>query len=224
VSYQRTGLAAASTHTYWVTALDAAGNVSVQSEPSLPITVQEASSAIYSTDFSGGLTGWTNSGLTVDSTQGSAAAPSVRGNPSNAKASAYHSLGATYTSACTSTQIRVTSVGASIDLLRLRTAADGGIIRVYLDTNRVLWLRSDAAGTQRSSGVAVPLNTWQNLELCGTVGTATTWTLYLNGTQRGTPWSANTGTTPISRIQLGDTAAKTWTINYDDVVMDQTPG
>ncbi|TDU82261.1 alpha-tubulin suppressor-like RCC1 family protein [Kribbella voronezhensis] len=224
VSYQRTGLAAASTHTYWVTAVDAAGNVSEQAGPSAPITVQNASSAIYSTDFSGGFTGWTNSGLTLDATQGAAAPPSARGNPAAARASAYRALGATYPNACMSTQFRVTSVGASVDLLRLRTAADGGIIRVYIDTNRILWLRSDAAGTQRSSGVAVPLNTWQNLELCGTVGTATTWSLYLNGTLRGTPWQANTGTTPIGRIQLGDTAAKTWTINFDDVVLDQTPG
>ncbi|MEU0092067.1 hypothetical protein [Kribbella sp. NPDC006257] len=224
VSYQRTGLTAGSTHTYWVTALDAAGNVSAESEASLPITVQEASSAIYSTDFTDGLTGWTNTGLTVDSSQGATAPPSVRGNPTAARASAYRMLGASYTNACFSTKIRAASVGASIDLLRFRTATDGGIIRVYLDANRVLWLRSDAAGTQRSSGVTVPLNTWQTVELCGTVGTATTWTLYLNGTQRGTPWTANTGTTPISRIQLGDTAAKTWTINFDDVVIDQTPG
>jgi hypothetical protein len=224
VSYQRTGLAAGSTHTYWVTALDAAGNLSVQSGPSSAITVQNASSAIYSTDFSGGLTGWTNSGLTVDSTQGAAAAPSVRGTPAGAKASAYHALASTYSNACLSTQIRVTSVGASIDLMRFRTATDGGIIRVYLDANRVLWLRSDAAGTQRSSGAVVPLNAWQNVELCGTVGTATTWSLYLDGTPRGTPWQANTGTTDIGRIQLGDTAAKTWTINFDDVTLDQTPG
>ena len=54
--------------------------------------------------------------------------------------------------------------------------------------------------------------------------TATTWSLYLNGTLRGTPWQANTGTTGIGRIQLGDTAAKTWAINFDDVVLDQTPG
>jgi alpha-tubulin suppressor-like RCC1 family protein len=224
VNYQRTGLAAESTHTYWVQAVDAAGNISEQAGPSAPITVQAASSAIYSTDFSGGFTGWTNSGLTLDSSQGAAAPPSARGNPSAAKASAFHNLDATYPNACMSTQIRVASLGASIDLIRLRTATDGGIIRVYIDTNRILWLRSDAAGTQRSSGVAVPLNTWQNLELCGTVGTATTWTLYLNGTPRGTHWQANTGTTNIGRIQLGDTAAKTWTINFDDVVLDQTPG
>ena len=37
-------------------------------------------------------------------------------------------------------------------------------------------------------------------------------------------WVANTGNDPIGRIQVGDTAAKTWTANYDDVRLDTTPG
>ena len=37
-------------------------------------------------------------------------------------------------------------------------------------------------------------------------------------------WAANTGTTAIGRIQIGDTAAKTFTVNYDHVVMDEVVG
>ncbi len=33
-------------------------------------------------------------------------------------------------------------------------------------------------------------------------------------------WVANTGTTPIGRVQIGDSVNKTWTINYDNVVVD----
>jgi len=224
VSYTRSGLAAGSTHTYWVRAVDASGNSSPLAGPSSPITVQEASSAIFESDFSNGFTGWTtNTGLTLDSTQGSPTAPSARGNPSAARAFAARNLGASYPTLCHSQQVRVTSLGASIDLFRLRTAADGGVVRVYVATNRVLWVRSDAAGTQRSSGATVALNTWHTIELCGTVGTTGTWTLYLDGVQRGTPWQANTGTTPIGRIQIGDTAAKTWTINFDTIRTDQSP-
>jgi hypothetical protein len=223
VTYTRSGLTAGSTHTYWVRAIDAAGNEGPTAGPSAPITVQAASSAIFESDFTSGFTGWTNSGLTLDSTQGSPTAPSARGNPSAARASAARNLGATYPSICHSQQIRITSLGASVDLFRLRTATDSGVIRVYVDASRVLWLRSDAAGTQRSSGVAVPLNSWHTVELCGTVGTAGSWTLYLDGTQRGTPWQSNTGTTPVGRVQIGDTAAKTWTINIDDVRVDQSP-
>lgn len=223
VTYTRSGLAAGSTHNYWVRAIDAAGNEGPTAGPSAPITVQAASSAIFESDFTGGFTGWTNTGLTLDSTQGSPSAPSARGNPSAARASAARNLGAAYPSICHSQQIRISSLAASVDLFRLRTATDSGVIRVYVDTNRVLWLRSDAAGTQRSSGVAVPLNSWHTVELCGTVGTVSSWTLYLDGTQRGTPWQSNTGTTGVGRVQIGDTAAKTWAINFDAVRVDQSP-
>jgi hypothetical protein len=189
------------------------------------VTEPDITPPIFASDFADGFASWTtNTGLTVDATQGTTSPPSARGNPNATRAFAARNLSATYPNACISEQIQVSSLGVSVDLFRLRTATDGGIIRVYIDANRVLWLRSDSAGTQRSSGTAVPLNQWQTIELCGTVGTATTWTLYVNGTQRGTPWQTNTGTTPIGRVQIGDTAAKTWTINHDDVILDQTPG
>ncbi|WP_432939423.1 fibronectin type III domain-containing protein [Kribbella sp. CA-253562] len=224
VSYTRSGLAAGSTHTYSVRAIDAAGNIGPTAGPSAPITVQQASSAIFESDFSAGFTGWTtNTGLTVDATQGSPSAPSARGNPVAARAFASRALGGTYPSLCHSQQVRISSLGGSVDLFRLRTATDSGVVRVYVDANRVLWIRSDAAGTQRSSGVAVTLNTWHTVELCGTVGTAGSWTLYVDGTQRGTPWLSNTGTAPVGRVQIGSTAASTWTINFDTVRTDQTP-
>ncbi len=224
VSYTRSGLAAGSTHTYSVRAIDASGNIGPTAGPSAPITVQQVSSAIFESDFSAGFTGWTtNTGLTADATQGSPSAPSARGNPVGARAFASRTFGATYPSLCHSQQIRVASLGGSIDLFRLRTATDSGVVRVYVDANRVLWIRSDVAGTQRSSGVAVTLSTWHTVELCGTVGTAGSWTLYVDGTQRGTPWQSNTGTAPVGRVQIGDTGAKTWTINFDTVRTDQTP-
>jgi hypothetical protein len=37
-------------------------------------------------------------------------------------------------------------------------------------------------------------------------------------------WAANTGTTPIGRIQIGDTVAKTFTANFDHVVLDLVVG
>ena len=36
-------------------------------------------------------------------------------------------------------------------------------------------------------------------------------------------WQADTGTTPVGRIQIGDTAAKTFTANFDHVVVDWPP-
>ena len=39
-----------------------------------------------------------------------------------------------------------------------------------------------------------------------------------------TNWVADTGTTAIGRIQIGDTAAKTFTVNFDNVRMDTAVG
>ena len=37
-------------------------------------------------------------------------------------------------------------------------------------------------------------------------------------------WTANTGTTPVGLVQIGDTAARTMTVNFDHVRVDQSPG
>ena len=37
-------------------------------------------------------------------------------------------------------------------------------------------------------------------------------------------WVADTGTDPVGRVQIGDTAAKTWTANFAGVRLDTTPG
>jgi hypothetical protein len=60
---------------------------------------------------------------------------------------------------------------------------------------------------------------WNSVELCATVGTQGSLRLSLNGAVLAGPWIANTGTTPIGRIQIGDTALKTWTGNFDDIVV-----
>ena len=53
---------------------------------------------------------------------------------------------------------------------------------------------------------------------------SSTWSLYRDGVGIVNGWTADTGTTPIGRIQLGDNAAKTWTINFDNVRLDQAAG
>ena len=84
-------------------------------------------------------------------------------------------------------------------------------------------MRSDVAGTQQSSSTAIGTG-WHELELCGTVGAAGTWDLYRDGTKIVNAWAANTGTTPVGLIQIGDNAARTMTVNFDHVRVDQSPG
>ena len=101
-------------------------------------------------------------------------------------------------------------------LLRLRTAANGPIARVYLSSTGILSVRSDVSGAQKSSGVALGTG-WHGIQLCGTVGASGSWDLYRDGIKIVTGWVANTGTTPVGRVEIGDDGAKTFTINFDDV-------
>ena len=219
------GLIASSSHTYEVTASDGT-NSSARSPSSGPITVATGPSAIFSDDFSSGsLSAWTATArLTIDGTQSSVAPPSTRAQVSSQSAYAYRNLGTTYTSACMSVNVNVASLGGNaVDLFRLRTTSDGPISRAFVNASGVLYFRSDASGVQQSSGVALGSG-WHNVELCGTVGSASAWDLYRDGVKVLAGWVANTGTTPIGRIQIGDTAAKTFTVNWDDVVLDTAPG
>jgi hypothetical protein len=121
---------------------------------------------------------------------------------------------------CTRLDVQLeTQQGTGVDLFRLRTATGGPVVKVFVSTTGVLTIRSDFAGTQRASGVALGLG-WHEIELCGSVGTTSLWTMSRDGTVIVDRWQADVGTTPIGRIQIGDSAAKTWTANFDDVAIE----
>jgi hypothetical protein len=225
VSLTDTGLAAGSTHTYRVDARDQALNTSQLSPASDPITTFSGGGAIFSDAFaSGNFAAWTTAtNLSIDNSTGGVAPPSARGTPSSQAAFARRDLGGTFSSVCLSEAVNLTQSGDAVSLMRLRTASGGPITRVFVTGPGVLTLRSDFAGTQQSSGTALPAG-WNTVELCGAVGTAGSWTLYLNGTPILEDWVADSGTTPVGRIEIGDTTAKTWSGNFDDVVLDSTPG
>jgi calcineurin-like phosphoesterase family protein len=217
VSFQDSGLAGGSTHTYEVTANDGS-NTSDKSPSSDPITVS-AASTVFSDDFSTGtFSRWSAvNGLTIDTTRGGVAPPSARAQANGTRRWAAKTLGSTQTALCQQMRVNLSSLGANnVVLARLRTAADGPVARVYVNASRVLWVRSDVSGAQLSSGRTLPSG-WNTLELCANVGTAGSLRLSLNGSTIAGPWTANLGTTPIGRIQIGDTTAITWTANFDDV-------
>ena len=226
VSFTDVGLAAGSTHTYHVIAVDAASNASTASGESAAIVVQTAPSSIFSDDFSsGGFSNWNSvTRLTIDDTTGSPAAPSARAAPVNQTALATKSLGATYSNACLAMSVNVASQGGNVVVLgRLRTAADGPITRLMVNPSGLIAIKSDVSGVTRTSTVALGTG-WHRVEMCGTVGTAGTWDVYRDGVRIITSWVANTGTQGIGFFNIGDTTAKTWSANFDQIVVDQTPG
>ena len=222
------GLTGGTSHFYEVDAQDSATpvNTSTKSLASDPILVQSGSSAIFADEFSSNdFSNWTSATrLTIDGGTGSPAAPSARAQVTAQSAFATKTLTGTFSQVCMSTNVNVTTQGGTaIDLLRLRTAANGPVAKVYLNASGTLLVRSDVANTQQSSSTAIGTG-WHEIELCGTVGAATTWDLYRDGTRIVNAWAANTGTTPVGLIQIGDNAARTMTLNFDHVRVDQSPG
>ena len=219
LSFTDTGLWPGSSHTYWVQAIDEATNAS-NKITSAPITV---TAAAFADDFAGGLSKWTGiTRLSVDVLNGSAA-PSAVGSPTAQTAFANADLVTPLSTICVSTKVMVTNRATTLDLFRLRTATNGAVSKVFLDTQGRLVVRSDLARhailVRRDHACRLePGRVLRNGRSLGL------WDLYLNGTKIVNGWSANTGTTPVGRIQIGDTAAKTWTANWDDVVVDQAVG
>jgi len=219
VAFTDTGLMGGSTHTYEVEASDGV-NGSGRSAPSDPITVLAGPAPVFQDGFGSGLGAWINvNNLALDSVSfpPGSSPPSVRGSVASARAYAEHDMSASYPSLCLSAAVNVTSSTGSVALLKLRTAGGQSIGRVFIDSGRVLKVRGDISGSVFSSGVVLPTG-WSTLGLCGTVGSTGTFTLALNGSPLGT-WTTNNGTTQIGRIQIGDDLAKTWTVNYDDVIV-----
>ena len=86
--------------------------------------------------------------------------------------------------------VNVGSIGSPyVALLRLRTAANGNIVRVFVNGTGLLWIKSDVSGQQISSSTVIGTG-WHNVELCGGSGT---WHLYRDGTPIVGTWTANTG-------------------------------
>ena len=219
------GLQPGSVHTYAVDAFDGT-NRGPLSGTSQQITVASGPPVIFSDDFTAGFANWSGvTNLSIDNATGGAAPPSARSQLTSVVDFAFKTLtGGPFNNVCMSTRVNVASIGSStVTVLRLRTAANGNVIRVFANQAGVLYAKSDVSGTQKWSGVAIGSG-WHTVELCGTVGASSTWDLYRDGAVIVNDWAANTGTTGVGRVEIGDTLAKTWNVHFDDVVVDQSPG
>jgi hypothetical protein len=225
VSFRDTGLSLGSSHSYEVSASDGT-NVSALSPVSELITVRSAPPPLFADGFDGGFANWTSvNGLTIDAALGAPSVPSARASVIAARASASKVLGASSSVLCMSERVNLASMGSStVSLLRLRTAGDAGIARVFINSGRRLAMRSDITGAQLVTTSTFPLGAWRTVELCGDTTGGGTMSLYLEGALVGGPWGQSLGSTPFGRVMVGDSDLKTATVNYDDVIVDTTAG
>ena len=187
---------------------------------------QPNSSVIFADDFSGGLGQWSNvSGITIASTAGGVAPPSALASSTGSHVRAFRSLGGGYASLCVSFNVRVNSVGSTaVALMLLQTASGAGIGRVSMSPARALFIRADVTGATKYSTGPLPLGTWNMVELCGATGASGTWSLYLNGSRIVGPWTVNNGTVPFGAIDVSDNVGKTYSMNFDDILVDDHVG
>jgi hypothetical protein len=217
VSFRDAGLAPGSVHTYEVSASYGL-NASGRSAPSDPITISRHRSV--SDDFSSGtFSRWSDtSGLAMDHTSGGTAPPALERRPPARERGPSRTSARAPEPVPIDARESVVEGANSVALAPLRTATDDPVARVYVDAGRVLWIRSDVSGSQLSSGRSLPAG-WNTFELCAGVGSSGSVRLSLNGSTIAGPWTANLGTTPIGRVQIGDTTLFTWTANFDDFVL-----
>ncbi|MCU1358737.1 MAG: regulator of chromosome condensation [Ilumatobacteraceae bacterium] len=229
VTFADTTLEQGSTHTWTVVASDGV-NTGPASAASDPVTVASGGTGtppteLVSIDFSAGLSGFTGvTRLAVDDTMGSPtdAAPSAKVGVVNQTGTGQVALATNATQACTSVDVRVASVTGTdlYSLIKLRSATGASIGRVQISTAGKLSVRADVSGAVLATTATVAVNAWNRITLCVAVGAGTTGQLQLrlNGTTLNT-WAANTGTSPLAKIQVGDNDARTATVNWDDLVV-----
>ena len=177
---------------------------------------------IYTDDFAT-LFGWPGSvNLSLDATQGSTAAPSVRATPTSQRAFGYHDITPRPT-VCVRARVNVFSNATDAILLKSRTATGGSLGRLTINTARQIIVRNDATGTSTLTGVTLPAG-WQSLELCTTVGTSGSLRGFLNGVQIANV-TTNLGATNVGRVQIfDDNGGRTFDARMDDLVIDVQPG
>lgn len=173
---------------------------------------------LFADGFDGGFAQWSSVvRMELDAAQGTPA-PSAFASVADASAFATAPLVAGTWSVCASVDVLAPDL-RSATLLRLRAAGGAPIIRVRVDANGFLLVRSDVSGL--ASPRTVPLGSgWHTIRLCGTIGSEGTWSLTRDGITVLEDWDANTGSAPAGVVQIGETARGTWTANFDGVLVE----
>jgi hypothetical protein len=205
-SYSDSGLTPEATYTYTVAALDAAGNVSVES------VAATATTSVFGDGFeSGNLLRWTDSvAFAVQSANVSTGSFAGEARSTkNTVSYALKQLSATYSSLTYRAQFMLLSGKKdTVDVLALRTSNGGGILSLYYDSNHRLAVRNEVGHTSTVSTTALKVGVWYELKVRLTVGAPGSFQVWLDGASIAAlnRTSVNFGTTPIGQLVAGETA------------------
>jgi hypothetical protein len=166
------------------------------------------------------------SGLGVGTTLPHTGTYAARGTSSGTAAYAYKTLSAGSTELWAQGWVYVLSRSTSVNLFGYRTGTSASIVNVYIDASGRLSLRNNVAGVTTYSTTTIAAGSWHRVVLHAVVnGTASSLDVSLDGSQVPglTLTGQNLGTTPITRLQLGETSTgRTYDVVLDDVTVSQS--
>jgi hypothetical protein len=225
-----TGLAPGSTHTYTVTAHDAAGNNSV---PSNTATATVSGPVpVFTEDFESGSIGpprWTTPTAGLVAEQAVVHGGNWAAEETSTGATTWSStqLPATYRALHVSAWLYIKQRSTSAGFFKLRSATGAYIAYLYVNAAGFLAVRNDAGLVTHASTTSVSAGQWHHVELAlneNPGGQITIWAA-LDGTRVtfSTPVTITEtlGTNPIGQLTLGDdVAGRSCDIAIDDLTAD----
>jgi fibronectin type 3 domain-containing protein len=218
------GRTADTTYTYTVKAVDAAQNLSVDSNAATATTY------LFGDGFeTGNLTRWTGaSNFTVQNTDvyaGLWAGSAISNGNKGVIAYAYKQLSATRTDVYYQLRFKLLSGKKdTVDLLRFGTAAGGSILSLFYDANHRLGYQ--VAAGQRLSTTTIAVGAWYEAKVHVVVnGAASQVEVWLNGTKIAALSRTDTlGATPVGRVEVGESVAgHSFQLVFDDILIKKTP-
>ena len=193
-------------------------------------------STLFADGFeSGSTSAWSaGTGLVVGTAAVADGSYAARANMTGSAAYVHRNLATATTEATTSVKVNLASISGSsaVNFLKIRTASGTALAEVFITPSGVLGLRNDVTGVAVNSTKVVTTGTWHTITLRAVIaGTAsTTEVTYDGATVAGLGSStADLGTTPIGRVQIGENVAgRTADLSYDTVTVsgpgpDPTP-
>ena len=149
----------------------------------------------------------------------------AQGNTTNGATYAKKTLPSTYTDAYGRVYFNILSQSSQVNVLRLRTSADGSIAYLYVDTAGKLALRNDAGSATFTSSTSVGSG-WHALELHAVInGAAGSTEVWLDGVKiTALSVTTNLGSTAVGRLQIGEVqSGRTYNLLLDDAVFNTAP-
>jgi hypothetical protein len=226
-SYADTQVSPGTTYSYWVTAVDNAGNESPASN-TVTVTTPQGTAPVFSDGFeSGSFSQWNTAvGLKIEGSTVHSGSWAAEGNTTNGATYAKKTLPATYPDAYAQVWFDIVSQASQVNLLRLRTAGGTSLGYVYVTTTGRIGVHNDTTGSNTLSATTVTPG-WHAVQLRiaadSSPGTATgALQVWLDGTLVGdiSSTAVDVGATPVGAVQIGETqTGRTYDVVFDDAAV-----